>query len=102
MELVTRLDPRILTDLRKRLALHRFSHFVALATNDGNVSTPRIHGLLEARDARCNRFLVGKKWDKRPDERLLWFAFPEALNANPHWHVRSRSIRKINRTRPKQ
>lgn len=73
--------------LRERLARNRFSHFITLATNDPMVGTWRMRSLLKEWDARVNRFLVGPKWHKRPDERLLWFAFLEKPEANPHWHL---------------
>jgi hypothetical protein len=43
--------------------------------------------LLKAWDAKVNREINGPKWAKRPDERLLWFAFPEKLEVNSHWHL---------------
>lgn len=43
--------------------------------------------LLKKWDARVNRRIVGPKWHKRTDERMVWFAFLEKSDVNPHWHL---------------
>jgi hypothetical protein len=63
------------------------THFVTLATNDPMVSSQRMRGLLREWDARVNRELIGPRWHRRPDERMVWIASPEKLGAAPHWHL---------------
>lgn len=74
-------------DLRKRLFEYKFTHFITLATNHMLLSDARMRSLLKEWDARVNRKLNGPRWTKRPDERLVWFAFPEKIDVNPHWHL---------------
>ncbi|MFB9148979.1 hypothetical protein [Roseovarius ramblicola] len=74
-------------ELRQRLRDYRFSHFITLASNFQPLSYQRMRDVLKAWDAQVNREINGPKWAKRPDERLLWFAFPEKLDVNPHWHL---------------
>lgn len=74
-------------ELRQWLRGRAHSHFVTLSSNHQNLSYTRIKDLLKGWDARVNRSINGRNWQKRPDERLIWFAFPEKLEANPHWHL---------------
>jgi hypothetical protein len=74
-------------ELRQRLRDYRFSHFITMASNFQSLSYQRMREVLKAWDAQVNREINGPKWAKRPDERLLWFAFPEKLDVNPHWHL---------------
>lgn len=37
-------------------------------------------------DARMNRRLIGRDWQRRPDNRMFHFFAPEKIQANPHWH----------------
>ena len=37
-------------------------------------------------DARMNRKLLGRDWQRRPDNRMFHFFAPEKLDTNPHWH----------------
>lgn len=78
---------RLRDAVRDLLERYEFTHFITLATNSGNLRIQRMRQLLRQWDAEMNRAVVGPKWSKRPDERLLWFAFPEKLDLNPHWHL---------------
>ena len=70
-----------------RLSEFPFSHAVTLGTNHKNWSYEVMRQKLKEWDARVNRELNGPLWTKRPDERLVWIAFPEKLHVNPHWHM---------------
>jgi hypothetical protein len=78
---------RMKSELVSRLSEFRFDYFVTLATNHSTLTKRAMTDRLKIWDARMNRFLVGPKWDKRPDERLVWFAFLEKAAVNPHWHL---------------
>ncbi|WP_170420916.1 hypothetical protein [Ruegeria arenilitoris] len=78
---------RLQHELRCWLRGFRFDHFVTLASNHQPLKYLRMRELLKQWDARVNREINGPRWSKRPDERLLWFAFPEKLDVNPHWHL---------------
>ncbi len=78
---------RMRHELRAKLLDYAFTHFITLASNYQSLSYPRMRALLKEWDARVNREINGPKWAKRPDERLVWFAFPEKIDVNPHWHV---------------
>ncbi|WP_170343026.1 hypothetical protein [Ruegeria arenilitoris] len=78
---------RMRNELRRRLCEFQFDYFVTLASNHKPLGYPRMRELLKQWDARVNREINGPRWSKRPDERLLWFAFPEKLDVNPHWHL---------------
>jgi len=79
--------PRIREELREKLRSYNFTHFITLASNHQDISQERMRSLLKEWDARVNRTLNGPKWQDRPDERLVWFAFPEKMDVNPHWHL---------------
>ncbi len=78
---------RMREELREKLREYDFTHFITLASNHQPLGYPRMRRLLKEWDARINRDLIGPRWTKRPDERILWFAFPEKLEVNPHWHL---------------
>lgn len=78
---------RMRSELRRKLLDYRFTHFITLASNHQALGYSRMRDLLKMWDARVNRELNGPRWAKRPDERLVWFAFPEKLGVNPHWHL---------------
>lgn len=78
---------RMRRELRNKLLDYDFTHFITLASNHQPLGYSRMRDLLKAWDARVNREINGPKWVKRPDERLVWFAFPEKLDVNPHWHM---------------
>jgi len=78
---------RMKRELVNRLSEFRFDYFVTLATNHSTLSQQAMRDRLKIWDARMNRFLVGPKWNNRPDERLVWFAFLEKAAVNPHWHL---------------
>lgn len=81
------LHRRMRQELRTRLLDYDFTHFITLASNHQPLGYPRMREVLKAWDARVNREINGRRWAKRPDERLVWFAFPEKLEVNPHWHM---------------
>lgn len=78
-------------EMAKQLALRikefRFHYFVTLATNHRPMSEVAMRRVLRRWDAEMNRFLVGRRWTRRIDERLVWFAFLEKAKVNPHWHM---------------
>ncbi len=78
---------RLRKALREKLLDYDFTHFITLASNHQVLTEGRMRSLLKEWDARVNRDLIGPKWTKRPDERLLWLAFPEKMDVNPHWHM---------------
>ncbi|MBS0126551.1 hypothetical protein KB874_20940 [Aestuariicoccus sp. KMU-90] len=75
------------SELVSRLSEFRFDYFVTLATNHSTLTPRAMRDRLKIWDARMNRFLIGPKWNRRPDERLVWFAFLEKAAVNPHWHL---------------
>lgn len=93
----TRFDPTFSRDQRDEMRremrcwLHSrsqgYTHFVTLSTNDPMKNDEASYGLLRAWDARVNRALLGPKWQKRPDERIVWFACLEGLDSACHWHL---------------
>ncbi len=78
---------RMRLELREKLLDYSFSHFITLASNHQAMGYRRMRNLLREWDARVNRAINGPKWASRPDERLIWFAFPEKIEVNPHWHL---------------
>jgi hypothetical protein len=78
---------RLRKELREMLQRHTYSHAVTLALNEPGTSTERARRLLKAWDARVNSDLLGPRWHKKPDERVLWYAFLESPRQNPHWHI---------------
>ncbi|WP_322867983.1 hypothetical protein U5922_018235 [Aquicoccus sp. G2-2] len=78
---------RMRQELRIKLQDYNFSHFITLASNHQPLSYSTMRALLKEWDARVNREINGPKWARRPDERLVWFAFAEKLEVNPHWHL---------------
>lgn len=81
------LHRRMRRELRNKLLDYDFTYFITLASNHQPLSYTRMRALLKEWDARVNRELNGRKWAKRSDERLVWFAFPEKMDMNPHWHL---------------
>lgn len=67
-----------------------YTHFITLATNDPMITQEAATRMLRAWDARVNHALLGSKWQKRPDERIVWFACLEGLNSACHWHLLAR------------
>jgi len=78
---------RVREELRERLQDNRFTHFVTLASNAPGTSIYRMDDWLKAWDASMNHILIGSRWRKRPDLRMIWFAFLEKPETNPHWHL---------------
>ncbi|MGR3701320.1 MAG: hypothetical protein ACU0A4_04485 [Paracoccaceae bacterium] len=67
-----------------------YTHFITLSTNDPMISRNAATQMLRTWDARVNHALLGSKWQKRPDERIVWFACLEGLNSACHWHLLAR------------
>ena len=65
----------------------RWTHAVTLTFNHHATSLSRARKCLRDWDARLCRLLLGARWQRKPDERLLWFAFLEGHDYNPHWHL---------------
>jgi hypothetical protein len=99
----TRLTPqRLRVEVAKWMQSQRhLTHHVTLATNWDNsvqrrASAPRFShdrvkidlacANLRGWSARVDRELCGRNWLKRPDERLMGFAFLEHIETNIHWH----------------
>lgn len=74
-------------EMLRFLAVRKHTHFVTLTTNDQQVSRAKMRALLREWDARLNRYIVGPKWQKRTDERMVWYAYIEKSHSNPHWHL---------------
>ncbi|MCB1130808.1 MAG: hypothetical protein KDN05_06730 [Verrucomicrobiae bacterium] len=81
------LHRRMREELRTKLLSYDFTHFITLTSNHQPLGYLRMRNLLKEWDARVNREINGRKWTRRPDERLVWFAFPEKIDVNPHWHM---------------
>ncbi|THH34365.1 hypothetical protein E4Z66_18150 [Aliishimia ponticola] len=78
---------RMRAELRDRLKSFDFTYFITLATSHQQFSPSKMRSLLKQWDARVNRSINGPRWARRPDERLIWFAFLEKASVNPHWHL---------------
>jgi hypothetical protein len=73
----------------------RFHFFVTLSTNDADMGSRSSVGSnerysylrdrLREFDARMNRQLLGREWQRSPD-RMFGFWFLEKPDVNPHWH----------------
>lgn len=82
------LDPKKMQEeMIRKLENYHFTHFITLSSNGLVSREERMVQLLKQWDARVNRALVGPRWQKRPDERLFWYAFLEKPQENPHWHL---------------
>lgn len=73
--------------MRQWLGQMHFTHFVTLASNNPMSNVDLLRRQLGKWDARSNREFLGKRWRKKPDERLNWIAFPEGRDSSPHWHL---------------
>jgi len=78
---------RMRLELVRRLQEIDYAFAITLGANHQDLSTRAMRNLLKSWDAQENRFLNGGSWVKRPDERIMWIAFPEKLEVNPHWHL---------------
>lgn len=78
---------RMAEELADRLKDLEFHYFVTLATNHRPMPEQAMRSVLKDWDAHVNRWLVGPEWHRKPDERMIWFAFPEKPEINPHWHL---------------
>ena len=62
------------------------THAVTLTFNDPQISGQLARKKLKDWDARINRKIVGPRWQKYTDERMIWYFFWEKPDTNPHWH----------------
>ena len=91
-------DPRSFArsqaELRDWLSQWPFSRFVTLALNERGIGDSRqvastathMRDRLRQFDARMNHKLIGRDWQRRPDNRMFHFFAPEKIITNPHWH----------------
>jgi len=87
MECKVKLDKRLQDELRTWLERHTYTHFATLSFNDATTNYYLAKRMLRSWDARICRALLGSRWFKKPDERLVWFATWEKPDSNPHWHL---------------
>lgn len=66
---------------------HRVTHYITLTTHDQSLSIDGMRNRLRQWDARLNRALIGRNWQKRRDQRIWNFSFLESPGVNPHWHL---------------
>lgn len=78
---------RMQKELRKFLCDEGVELFVTLTPNSSEFTLRQLRSRLRKWDARVNRVALGKNGYKRIDDRIYWWAFPEKLGVNPHWHV---------------
>lgn len=78
---------RMVAEMQSYLRRRHFDFLVTLSTNFSAFSSLQMRSHLKKWDAFCNRALNQRRWHDRPDERLLWLAFPEKDDVNPHWHL---------------
>lgn len=70
-----------------------FTHFVTLAFNQDTAFTPEqkleyARQKLKLFHAKLDRCLLGSRWNKKPkQERTFFFAFPEKIFTNMHYHL---------------
>lgn len=84
---------RLRDEMREKLASYHFTHFVTLVTNAKEVSEDRMRSPLKKWDAWTNRRLNGPQWQKRPEQRLVWFEHYNAVH--PHRALGYRSPREF-------
>lgn len=73
--------------IREFAETYPFQLFITLATNSYGSGHPPMLDLYKAWDARVNRALLGRRWAKKKDKRLVIFATLEKPTKNPHWHL---------------
>ncbi|MAK61597.1 MAG: hypothetical protein CMK09_11505 [Ponticaulis sp.] len=74
-------------EFKKFLHDQPVSHFVTLVFNEDR-SVSLAHRKLRDWHARVDRALLGPKWAKREkSDRTLFFAFPEHIQTNIHYHL---------------
>ncbi len=86
----TRLEMRRQTRAWLHARRQDYTHFITLSTNDPMRTREAARRMLRAWDARVNHALLGSKWQRRPDERLVWFGCLEGLGSACHWHLLAR------------
>jgi len=78
---------RMREKLREWLTARAITHMITLTPNVPYASLGQIRRQLRRWDARMNHAVLGGRWQRRPERRLGWIAFPEKLDTNPHWHL---------------
>ena len=80
---------RMQRELRKWLEgrCQGYTHFITLATNDPMRSPDAARRMLHHWDAQMNSKLLKGRWQKKPDERTVWFACMEGKESAVHWHL---------------
>lgn len=92
--LIKQNTPHLSDHLLEWLSRWSYSRFVTLTLNEpgmGSLGSAaatalRMRERLYQFDARMNRKLIGREWQRRPDNRMWHFFAPEKLSVNPHWH----------------
>lgn len=87
MKTEVKLDKRLQDELRTWLHRQTYSHFATLSFNDPTTTYDTAKRKLRAWDARLCRAILGSRWQRKPDERLVWIAICEKPDCNPHWHL---------------
>lgn len=64
-----------------------YTHFITLSTNDPMKSASAARRMLHHWDALINHEFLGSRWQKKPDERTVWFACMEGKASAVHWHL---------------
>lgn len=80
---------RMQLELRKWLdrRVQGYTHFITLSTNDPMRNADHARKMLRHWDALLNNDFLGPRWQKKPDERTVWFACMEGKNSAVHWHI---------------
>lgn len=83
--------PALMTDWLRQWEFDRFVTLTFNRPGDGLAHTAsaaarHMRSKLRDWDARMNRLLIGKEWQRRPDNRIFHFFAPEKIAVNPHWH----------------
>ncbi len=75
------------TAIRQFISARNSDFFVTANFNrDTNIESAR--NALKSGGARIDRRLVGKHWSKKPvEERIFFYAAPEHIHSNLHWHI---------------
>lgn len=65
-----------------------YNYFVTLAFNQKSTSADYARNTLKRFSARLDRVLLGSDWCKKPcHERTAFFAYPEHMSSNFHYHL---------------
>ncbi|WP_375588382.1 hypothetical protein ABWH89_13875 [Hoeflea alexandrii] len=82
-----RVPALLLKEISHWLQDQRFTHFITLTTHEHSLSIDGMRHQLREWDARVNRALIGRNWQKRRDQRIWNYSFLESPGINPHWHL---------------